>query len=45
MKIYLNRDTLEYNAHTSAGDALFAGVPIITMKGETMASRVAAVIN
>eukprot|EP01098_Paradermamoeba_levis_P009627 TRINITY_DN4025_c0_g1_i2.p1 TRINITY_DN4025_c0_g1~~TRINITY_DN4025_c0_g1_i2.p1 ORF type:complete len:195 (+),score=31.88 TRINITY_DN4025_c0_g1_i2:1306-1890(+) len=33
-------DTPHYNAHTSAGDALWAGVPILTVKGETMASRV-----
>jgi predicted O-linked N-acetylglucosamine transferase (SPINDLY family) len=35
-------DTLPYNAHTTAGDALWAGVPLITCRGETFASRVAA---
>ena len=35
-------DTCPYNAHTTANDALFAGVPIITLIGETFASRVAA---
>lgn len=31
-----------YNAHTSAGDALWAGVPILTVAGEQMPSRVCA---
>jgi len=34
-------DTLPYNAHTTASDALWAGVPILTCAGETFASRVA----
>ncbi|MFL6605523.1 MAG: acetylglucosamine transferase [Steroidobacteraceae bacterium] len=34
-------DTQPYNAHTTASDALGAGVPIITMRGRTFASRVA----
>jgi predicted O-linked N-acetylglucosamine transferase (SPINDLY family) len=34
-------DTLPYNAHTTASDALWAGVPIITCAGQTFASRVA----
>jgi protein O-GlcNAc transferase len=34
-------DTLYYNAHTTANDALFAGVPLVTCAGETFASRVA----
>ena len=34
-------DTLPYNAHTTASDALWAGVPIITCAGKTFASRVA----
>lgn len=33
-------DTTVYNAHTSAGDALWAGLPIITILGDTMPSRV-----
>lgn len=33
-------DTTIYNAHTSAGDALWAGLPILTILGDTMASRV-----
>ncbi len=35
-------DTLPYNAHTTASDALWAGVPVITCPGETFPSRVAA---
>lgn len=35
-------DTFPYNAHTTASDALLAGVPVITRLGETFASRVAA---
>lgn len=34
-------DTLPYNAHTTASDALWVGVPIITCAGETFPSRVA----
>jgi protein O-GlcNAc transferase len=34
-------DTLYYNAHTTACDALWAGLPLITHPGETFASRVA----
>ena len=35
-------DTLPYNAHTSASDALWAGLPVITCAGTTFAGRVAA---
>jgi predicted O-linked N-acetylglucosamine transferase (SPINDLY family) len=35
-------DTLPYNAHTTASDALWAGLPVLTCTGETFASRVAA---
>ncbi|MGB0384292.1 MAG: UDP-N-acetylglucosamine-peptide N-acetylglucosaminyltransferase [Ardenticatenaceae bacterium] len=35
-------DTPICNAHTTASDALWAGVPLITCPGETFASRVAA---
>ncbi len=35
-------DTLPYNAHTTASDALFVGVPLLTRPGETFASRVGA---
>jgi predicted O-linked N-acetylglucosamine transferase (SPINDLY family) len=34
-------DTLPYNAHTTASDALWAGLPVLTCAGETFASRVA----
>lgn len=34
-------DTFPYNAHTSAIDALWAGMPLITRMGETFASRLA----
>jgi predicted O-linked N-acetylglucosamine transferase (SPINDLY family) len=37
-------DTSPYNAHTTASDALWGGLPIVTCKGETFASRVAASI-
>ena len=35
-------DTIPYNAHTTASDALWAGVPIVTCLGETFAGRVGA---
>ena len=35
-------DTLPYNAHTTASDALWAGLPVLTLLGETFAGRVAA---
>jgi predicted O-linked N-acetylglucosamine transferase (SPINDLY family) len=35
-------DTLRVNAHTTASDALWAGVPVLTCPGETFQSRVAA---
>lgn len=35
-------DTLPYNAHTTASDALWAGLPVLTCQGDTFASRVAA---
>ena len=34
-------DTLPCNAHTTASDALWAGLPILTCAGETFAGRVA----
>ena len=34
-------DTLPYNAHTTASDALWAGLPVLTRIGESFASRVA----
>jgi protein O-GlcNAc transferase len=35
-------DSLPYNAHTTASDALWAGLPVLTSPGEGFASRVAA---
>jgi len=37
-------DTLPYNAHTGASDALWVGVPPVTLKGESFHGRVAASI-
>jgi protein O-GlcNAc transferase len=37
-------DTLPYNAHTTASDALWAGLPLLTRMGDTFAGRVAASI-
>ena len=34
-------DTLPYNAHTTASDALWAGLPVVTCLGTTFAGRVA----
>lgn len=34
-------DTVPYNAHTTASDALWAGVPVVTCSGKTFPSRVA----
>jgi protein O-GlcNAc transferase len=34
-------DTLPFNAHTTAADALWAGLPVLTRLGETFAGRVA----
>ena len=35
-------DTFPVNAHTTASDALWAGLPLVTLSGETFVSRVAA---
>jgi protein O-GlcNAc transferase len=35
-------DTFNYNAHTTASDALWAGLPILTKQGKSFAARVAA---
>jgi len=35
-------DTLPCNAHTTASDALWAGLPVLTCAGESFAARVAA---
>lgn len=34
-------DTLPYNAHTTASDALWAGLPLVTCSGDTFSARVA----
>jgi protein O-GlcNAc transferase len=35
-------DTLPYNAHTTAADALWVGLPVVTCCGQSFAGRVAA---
>ena len=35
-------DTFPYNGHTTAGDALLSGLPVVTICGYSFASRVAA---
>ena len=35
-------DTSPYNAHATASDALWAGVPVLTLRGGTFAGRVAS---
>jgi predicted O-linked N-acetylglucosamine transferase (SPINDLY family) len=35
-------DTFPVNAHTTASDALWTGLPLVTLQGETFTSRVAA---
>lgn len=37
-------DTLPYNAHTTASDALWAGLPVVTTPGRSFPARVAASI-
>jgi predicted O-linked N-acetylglucosamine transferase (SPINDLY family) len=37
-------DTLPYNAHTTASDALWVGLPVITLPGHSFPARVAASI-
>ena len=38
-------DTMPYNAHTTASDALWCGVPVLTVAGQSFAARVAASLN
>jgi predicted O-linked N-acetylglucosamine transferase (SPINDLY family) len=38
-------DTNPYNAHTTASDALWSGCPVLTVPGDTFASRVAGSLN
>lgn len=49
-KYYLSRyqcadlflDTFPFNAHTTASDALWSGIPVLTLQGKSFASRVAS---
>jgi predicted O-linked N-acetylglucosamine transferase (SPINDLY family) len=43
--ISLFLDTPKYNAHATAADALWVGVPVLTLMGQTFAGRVAASQN
>jgi predicted O-linked N-acetylglucosamine transferase (SPINDLY family) len=38
-------DTSPYGAHTTASDAIYAGCPVLTLPGDTFASRVAGSLN
>ena len=38
-------DTFPYGAHTTARDALFVGCPVLTIRGDTFAARVASSLN
>lgn len=38
-------DTAPYGAHTTASDAIWAGCPVLTVAGDTFASRVATSLN
>ena len=35
-------DTFPYNAHTTCSDSLRVGLPVLTLQGETFASRVSS---
>jgi len=35
-------DTSPYNAHTTASDALWSGLPVLTLSGKSFSSRVAS---
>lgn len=37
-------DTSPYNAHTTASDALWQGIPLLTVKGDSFPSRVSATL-
>ena len=39
---HLFLDTFNYNAHTTASDALWAGTPVVTKIGKTFSARVAS---
>jgi protein O-GlcNAc transferase len=39
---HLFLDTFNCNAHTTASDALWAGLPLLTLQGQSFASRVAS---
>lgn len=44
MRAGMGQDTPLYNAHTTASDALWAGIPLLTIPGKVMAARVATSI-
>jgi hypothetical protein len=43
-RAHLFLDSLHYGAHTTASDSMWAGLPVLTFQGPSLASRVAAAL-